>query len=598
MVSEYGKMPPQAIELEEAVLGALMLEKDAYSTIEKILVREAFYNESHQKIFTAISEINKTGGICDILTVTSVLKSKEQLDQVGGPFYVTKLTSRVASAAHIEYHARMIIDCYLKREMIRIASNVQSRAFDDGEDFLDIMEYFEQEMDEIATFIRELTYHTETTEEVLQNIEQYMTSGSNPMHRSLVTCQPHLDNFFRFCAGEVILWGARKKAGKTRLLHFIVLLFLLFNKKCFIYIRSMEDPIQDVIMNFISYFTGITGEEQRQEKGYVLTDDDKIKIRDAMDKISEFMARIHIEPRKDFICGIKRDFEKHADKFPDDYARVLIVDNLSLTKDIMERGKKSMYDAQFDAAGSIQDLKNEKDLIFIVHHVKASNEQELERGYRLTTEDLGFSERLGGVITQAYLINNTSKHKDLVDLESTEPDLFINNRHVPRKYLMENMIIIEKTEDRKGSAKEEDVILRLCPADLGKMKFSHFTGDISRGTVVSNYEDRNITDCSEDMFFTDLFSINPDGDKIQAYKKMMKVLGTKDSAGKIITFDFLASRYSEYYKAKVPFQNAKFTNREDRIKSIQKWLEEGMYNKQHSFHKPINSARESYLYGI
>jgi len=106
--AQYGKLPPQALEVEEAVLGALMLERDAYVTVADIIKTESFYKEEHQKIFEAIKKLSGKEKPVDLLMVTQELKDREQLEEVGGPSYITQLTRRVASAAHIEFHARII----------------------------------------------------------------------------------------------------------------------------------------------------------------------------------------------------------------------------------------------------------------------------------------------------------------------------------------------------------------------------------------------------------------------------------------------------------------------------------------------------------
>ena len=106
----YGKVPPQAKELEEAVLGAIMLEKSAFdSLVDTNLKPECFYVEAHQLIFKAMMDMQQRGIPIDILTVVEELKRKEQLDLVGGPYYVTKLTNSVVSTANIEAHARILL---------------------------------------------------------------------------------------------------------------------------------------------------------------------------------------------------------------------------------------------------------------------------------------------------------------------------------------------------------------------------------------------------------------------------------------------------------------------------------------------------------
>lgn len=147
---EFGKIPPQALELEEAVLGAVMLEKDAILQIIDILKPESFYKEEHQKIFQAIVDLTASNRAIDLLTVTEELRKKKQVDEVGGPVYITQLTTRVASAAHIEFHARIVAQKYIQRELIRVSSEIQGRAFDESTDVDDLLDFSEAELFNIA----------------------------------------------------------------------------------------------------------------------------------------------------------------------------------------------------------------------------------------------------------------------------------------------------------------------------------------------------------------------------------------------------------------------------------------------------------------
>ena len=130
-VNDYGRIQPQAPELEEAVLGALMIEKDAYSLVSEILRPESFYERRHQLIYSAIVDLAVNQKPVDILTVKEQLSKRGDLEEVGGPFYITQLSSKVASSAHIEYHARIIAQKSLARELITFTSNIQSKAFDE-----------------------------------------------------------------------------------------------------------------------------------------------------------------------------------------------------------------------------------------------------------------------------------------------------------------------------------------------------------------------------------------------------------------------------------------------------------------------------------
>ena len=137
---EKGKLPPQAVDLEDAVLGALMLEKDAVNDVIDILQPNSFYKETHQKIFEAIQMLFQDSEPIDILTVTERLKKSGDLDFVGGPYYISQLTSRVASSANAEYHARIIAQKYVQRELIRISSDTIKMAYDETTDIFDLLD--------------------------------------------------------------------------------------------------------------------------------------------------------------------------------------------------------------------------------------------------------------------------------------------------------------------------------------------------------------------------------------------------------------------------------------------------------------------------
>ena len=111
----YGKIPPQAKELEEAVLGAIMLEKSAFDNVVEILKPECFYVDAHQRIFKAFQSLQLKSDPIDMLTVVEELKMREELDMIGGPYAITRLTNMVVSTANIEAHARIILQKFIQR---------------------------------------------------------------------------------------------------------------------------------------------------------------------------------------------------------------------------------------------------------------------------------------------------------------------------------------------------------------------------------------------------------------------------------------------------------------------------------------------------
>lgn len=145
-----GKLPPQALDLEEAVLGALMLEKGALNAVVEFLKPEHFYSEAHKEIYRAIIELFKGSEPVDMRTVVNQLRKNAKLELVGGAYYIAELTSKVSSAANIEYHARVVIELAIKRELIRIASQIHHDAYEDTTDVFELLDKTEQSIFEIS----------------------------------------------------------------------------------------------------------------------------------------------------------------------------------------------------------------------------------------------------------------------------------------------------------------------------------------------------------------------------------------------------------------------------------------------------------------
>lgn len=147
----YGMVPPQARELEDAVLGAILIEKRAYDIAAEILKPESFYVDANQRIFKAMQFLDNNQQPIDFLTVIEALKIAEELDAVGGPYYITKLTNSVFSSANIEAHCRIVLQKFIQREMIRLAGETIQAAYSDSTDCFDLLDQHEKTLAEITT---------------------------------------------------------------------------------------------------------------------------------------------------------------------------------------------------------------------------------------------------------------------------------------------------------------------------------------------------------------------------------------------------------------------------------------------------------------
>ncbi|MCL2074284.1 MAG: replicative DNA helicase [Marinilabiliaceae bacterium] len=145
-----GRMPPQDTDLEEVILGAMLLEKDSFAIVSELLKPECFYREAHQIIFQAAYNLFLKENPIDIMTVTEEIRRLGKLEEVGGAFYIAQLTNRVAAAANIEYHSRIIYQKYLQREIIVLSTNFQTKAYDETIDVDDLLEEAENSLFQLS----------------------------------------------------------------------------------------------------------------------------------------------------------------------------------------------------------------------------------------------------------------------------------------------------------------------------------------------------------------------------------------------------------------------------------------------------------------
>jgi replicative DNA helicase len=150
--ADEGKIPPQEVELEIAILGAILIEKDALEKVIDLLNPKCFYKDAHGTIYKAILGLYEAKQPIDILTVSAYLKKSNELEPLGGSHFITNLTKDVVSAAHIETHARIVVEAFLGREIIRLGSEFISRSYDNSEDVFDMLEEFHKEVDTLKNF--------------------------------------------------------------------------------------------------------------------------------------------------------------------------------------------------------------------------------------------------------------------------------------------------------------------------------------------------------------------------------------------------------------------------------------------------------------
>lgn len=228
----HGKIPPQAKDLEDAVLGACMLQIDAIDTATSILKPEHFYVEANQRIFRSMMALVDKNSPVDMMTVVSHLQGTQELDLVGGPYYVSKLTNAVVSGANVEAHSRIVIQKFLQREMIRVAVEIMQEAYEDSNDVFDMLDSAEDLILGIGTenVFGGMTSLQTVLHKALKQVEEWRTidthitgvpSGYDKLDRVTRGWQP----------GDLIILGARPSVGKTAFALNLVMNAALNNPK-------------------------------------------------------------------------------------------------------------------------------------------------------------------------------------------------------------------------------------------------------------------------------------------------------------------------------------------------------------------------------
>lgn len=176
LFSDFGKLPPQAIDIEECVLGALMLQSDSILKINDLITPEIFYKDEHKEIYSVIIDLFSQSKPVDIISITNELKKRNKLDEVGGSYRLSELTNHVANSNNIEWHCRLLVEKYLFRELIKFSSTLQEKAFADESDIFDLMDFAMQQVYEISNFIK--TGETKIAAELIAQIYNEINNPS------------------------------------------------------------------------------------------------------------------------------------------------------------------------------------------------------------------------------------------------------------------------------------------------------------------------------------------------------------------------------------------------------------------------------------
>ncbi|MFC4721358.1 replicative DNA helicase [Geojedonia litorea] len=259
---EKGKIPPQAIDLEEVVLGAMMIDKKGVDEVIDILSPDAFYKDAHKHIFEAIFKLFENSEPVDLLTVSSQLKKESKLELVGGDFYLISLTQRVSSSAHIEFHARIILQKYIQRSLIKISNEIIEDSYDETKDVFDLLDNAEAKLYEVTQ--GNIKKSTETAQSLVIQAKKKIEDISNK--EGLSGIPSGFTKLDRLTSGwqesDLIIVAARPGMGKTAL-TLSMARNIAVNQDIPVAFFSLEMSSVQLITRLISSETGLSSEKLR-----------------------------------------------------------------------------------------------------------------------------------------------------------------------------------------------------------------------------------------------------------------------------------------------------------------------------------------------
>lgn len=264
IIRQGGKVIPQVPEVEEAVLGAIMLDKEALNTVSEVLRPECFYREENQKVFSAVMDLFSEGQPVDVLTVADKLKEKNDFQWVGGARFLARLASRISSAAHVEIHARIVLEHYLKREIISVSNTAIKEAYEDQTDVFELLDRTETSIFQIAE--KNIGRNVVDMKSLLKRSIEALKEKKNS-EDGITGVPSGLIELDRTTGGwqnsDLIILAARPGMGKTAFVLTAARNAAVQFKKP-VAVFSLEMPAEQLVNRLISAETGLPGDKLRK----------------------------------------------------------------------------------------------------------------------------------------------------------------------------------------------------------------------------------------------------------------------------------------------------------------------------------------------
>ena len=412
---QLGKVPPQDVKVEESVLAAIIDEPAGFISIAKYFSPDIFYNENCRIVAKAIYQLNDENTPIDLLTVTrKVLSFKEGTIL---PHDISIIyTSRHAglSASNLDSWFKILIEFYIRREMINISAYYAQTAYDLSNDSLVLASEMADKVSKINNI--SLFKHSYTSSQAAETFLNHIETRDKTDVKYRKVGIPELDKYLYLDVGDVILVAGPGGSGKSKLVMSMVKHLLLHYKDFACQYFSFEDNVKTIYANWLTEPTMLSTTEM-ESKGWKLSENDKTRIR----REAEVMKTLDFEVINDTcrINDIKTSFITFCNKRPEKF-NLLIIDNIMLLHDNHDVAKMQ---TEIDEVivRKLKDISlstmHQNSAIIVLHHFTkeaTTGKGKIFTGYKPEVSDIRGSTRYNDIVTKTLLINRPFSHKELV----------------------------------------------------------------------------------------------------------------------------------------------------------------------------------------
>lgn len=478
----YDKIPPQALELEDAIIGCILNDENLLLLSMSIIKPECFHNLINKNIYECFCDMSIKEIPIDAITTTNHLRSLDMLDDIGGAYAVTLLQSKNTNTSNFEFYCYVIFELFVKRSMITLFQEETNNVYKPDSDIYEIYKRVNDKLESIFDTLsdKQIKHMQDSISKTINEIEGYH-SGSDI---SYIKTGIRIFDEHVFLAPKMILGiAASRGAGKTRYLIRLIKSILTLNdpKNIAVLWYSMEDSDTKIIRLFAAPKVGLN-DQQMQSKNYKLSTSEIESITGEINKFSNY--NIDFINEQDDMATMSRNFTRFMKKH-DGKTCFLLIDNVMLIDDLYNSKGGNQLQIEDSIAANLRKIVNKaetnghKAIIIFLHHMTKEMESRSnsEEAYRPKLVHMKGSTRFADIANAVILLNNPGLHKDLVKKHAVLPHIKCVNSdgsftYVKRDVLLSNMLIAEVAKNRDGEMADDNKAIERCIVDLGLMKFN------------------------------------------------------------------------------------------------------------------------------